>query len=128
MPMISFERDGYYVIKPEHHDPALIEFTPTDAVPGLKVLQGAVEGYIEGVDLADGGFQTKAGVPFGTIFTPQGAMARAYVNEEGKIRHMPVNQLATKLVAEHGFISDVIAGPMIVLVGKAMIESEEDTE
>jgi hypothetical protein len=65
-------------------------------VDGLRPLQDLVEGYIEAVDL------------------PQGA--HGYINEEGKLRGMPVNPLATLLYGQ--WPADCINGPLVV-VGSA---------
>ena len=41
-----------------------------------------------------------------------GEMVHAYIDEEGKLKGLPVNQLATDLAHVPG---DVIAGPMVIL-------------
>ena len=68
--------------------------------PSLSVLQAAVGGYIEGVPLNEG---------------------YMYVNDEGKLRGLPVNAPATDLID----FNDVIVGDVVIL---AVGEGEDDED
>lgn len=67
-----------------------------ESLDTLESLQAVVGGYIEGFDLAEN--------------------ANCYINEEGKIDNLPINELATRLCHERQAImpNDFIVGPMIV--------------
>lgn len=67
--------------------------------PSLSDIQKAVGGYIEFVPTANVGYM--------------------YVNEEGKLRGLPVNKAATSMIA----FDDVILGDVVV-----MGEGEEDED
>lgn len=64
-------------------------------VNGLTDLQKAVNGYIEGISLG------------GTLF--------GYINEEGKLRGLPINQLATRFWKSRRGVDDVICGNLVVV-------------
>ena len=79
-------------------------------VNGLKDLQAHVGGYIEGIYLNGGG-------------------NLAYVNEEGKLRGLPVNKRASMFIHDKGArvqTHDFIVGNMVI-VG-APDENGEDTD
>ena len=63
----------------------------------LAVLQDAVGGYIEAVDLADN--------------------LTMWVNEEGKLNGLPINPMATMLWEKHFGFTDVIVGDVIFTGG-----------
>lgn len=63
----------------------------------LAVLQDAVGGYIEAVDLSDN--------------------LTMWVNEEGKLNGLPINPMATMLWEKHFGFTDVIVGNVIFTGG-----------
>ena len=76
------------ITRDEEGEP-LITVQPQDT--DLSTLQNLVGGYIESVNII--------GLP----------TAHAYVNEEGLLKHLPVNPVASRLAGR------TIVGPMIVL-------------
>ena len=96
--MIDFDRDGYYLICPDHEDWHQVPFTPSDSELLLEDLQTLVGGYIE------------------TVFIS--AKADGIVNEEGKLMGLRPNRLATELYSNS---ADFIVGNMIILCGKARL-------
>jgi hypothetical protein len=70
--------------------------------PGLEVLQQAVGGYIEGVRL-----------------NPACGFTLMYANEEGLLKQLPLNPLAT-ILAGHPIVGDV------VLLSQAEVEEDQD--
>ena len=63
----------------------------------LSILQNAVGGYIEAVDLEDN--------------------LTMWVNEEGKLNGLPINAMATMLWEKHFGFTDVIVGDVIFTGG-----------
>lgn len=98
-------RDGYYIVRPTDRN-TIIEcpFIERQEEPSLDELQRLVGGYIEFVQ-----------VPF---------PADAFVNEEGKLKGLPFNPLASALYASP---SDNIVGTMVICCGKAR-ETREGEE
>ena len=80
MNMLVIHTDGRRELKP---------------IEGLKSLQDAVGGHIEGVRLKDEAFM--------------------YVNEEGKMRDLPFNDLATQLWVESYGRTDYIVGDVAIV-------------
>lgn len=75
--------------------------------PSLKEIQDAVGGHIELAMTTDGGGM--------------------YINEEGKLNDLPVNQEASKLYSYFGY--DVIVGDVVVMSeAELQAESEEGVE
>lgn len=82
-----------------------VEIVDLDAPEGsLKVLQKAVGGWIEAVDISD--------------------TLTMWCNEEGKLLGMPTNAFATKLSAEVIQTNDWIAGDVVLTGG---VDDEGDT-
>jgi hypothetical protein len=82
-----------------------LEVIDLDAPEGsLKVLQGAVGGWIEAVDISE--------------------TLTLWCNEEGKLLGMPANPFATKLSSEAIQTSDWIAGNAVLTGG---VDDEGDT-
>jgi uncharacterized protein DUF3846 len=94
--VIDLDVDGFYVLAP-HNDPI---FCPQANEPTLTQLQGHVGGYIELVSIG-------------------GGKADGVVNEEGKLRGLPFNPLATAL---YNNPNDRIVGTMVVCCGKARLK------
>lgn len=97
----TFNRDGFYLIPPTARTILDCVFVPAEVEPPLSELQRHVGGYIEYVSL------------------PSGAIG--WVNEEGKLKGLPFNPLATALYANP---SDSICGTMVVCCGKARDEGD----
>jgi Domain of unknown function (DUF3846) len=83
------------VVVPVDGEPYVTEINHQN---GLAQLQELVGGYIEGFDL-----KLKDGI------------VTAYVNEEGKLQNLPVNEMATLLFLSTYDRLDLIAGPMVVV-------------
>lgn len=126
--VIDLKVDGYYIIRPEHFSWDKVEFHPTTEEVGLDVIQKAVGGYIELVQLAEGGFRQEEGGPFGFTFVANGTMADLFLNEEGKLVGLPYNHLATELKNAMSYIdpADQLVGPVIILCGKAKEQPEQE--
>jgi hypothetical protein len=73
----------------------------TTKPPGLALLQGWVGGYVEAVYFGDG---------------------VGWLNEEGKLQGLPINELATMICHTQRALplNDYIAGPLVITVGKAV--------
>lgn len=131
--VIDFTKDGYYIVRPEHTSLADIaaSFVPASEPLDLKTLQAAVGGYIERVQLCSLGYEQKPGGLMGFHFAPRpgDVEVNAFVNEEGKLEGLPINDFATAIVRRLSYIEEIgIAGNMIIVCGKAEEppESEED--
>lgn len=68
----------------------------------LQAMQAVVEGYIEHVQL-DPPFEM-SGVSY----------AHLVVNEEGKLKGLSVNAVATDIAQEYGHLADIIVGPALL--------------
>jgi hypothetical protein len=94
--------DGLWIIRPEHDRLDRSLWTPTTTPPTLAALQAAVGGYVELVRLDE-------------------KVLLGWINEEGKLKGLPDNPLATALCYMHDAldVGDYIAGPMVITVGRA---------
>lgn len=72
----------------------------------LSELQAAVDGYIEGVYFADGRIM--------------------YVNEEGRVNNLPVNQLATRICSADPQANEYLWGGDAPIVGPALLLTVEE--
>lgn len=93
MKAVSISTDGEHLV---------VEYEPTDEGGSLKVLQTAVNGYIECIHLKN-------------------YEVDMWVNEEGKINQLPQNPYGTALWAENYGLSDYTAGN-IIITGKPDVE------
>lgn len=77
--------------------------------PELSALQAVVGGWLEGVG-APGDAYTVDGTPVGDVGW------HAYCDEEGKLKGLPVNRLATKIALCLGWLrGDLLCGPVVFL-------------
>jgi hypothetical protein len=99
--------EGYVVvIRPERQRTYKVKKPPT-----LRRLQKLVAGYIEPVPNWNDFHTTEEGK---SGFKP----AFVFCNEEGKMRGLPYNPLATDLWKAHtGMHNDELVGPVVALVG-----------
>lgn len=77
-------------------------FAPNE---GLESLQSAVDGWIEGIPLGNGAFM--------------------YCNEEGKLKGLPANLIATTLFQAHYGKTDIICGD-VAIVGDVSPSGDSD--
>ena len=90
--------NGYYIIEPHFTDWSEVPFYASTYEPRLEKMQSLVGGYIECVFIS--------------------GAADGIVNEEGKLRGLRENPLATEL---YNNPNDEIVGTMLVLCGKARL-------
>ena len=93
-----WRRDGYYIVRPSAKTLLDCEFIASDTEPSLRTLQELVGGYIEVVTVK--------------------LICDGIVNEEGKLRGLPPNPLATELYENRW---DSIVGTMVICCGKARL-------
>jgi hypothetical protein len=96
--------DGVWRILPTHDGLDFRAFTPTTTPPTLEELQAFVGGYVEHVELRNVG--------------------HGWLDEDGKMKGLPINQVATNLCHLSHAIArdDFIVGPFMLTVGKASPE------
>lgn len=78
---------SFIIIKPD----GTIERSTLDKPATLEQLQKAVDGYIE---------------PVRVRF--EGKVRRAFVNEEGLLRGLPLNRTASKMALEYGYAMQLV--------------------
>jgi hypothetical protein len=98
--------DRIVIISPD----GTIKEISTTVPPGLSELQQLCGGYIERVPLFD---------------TYEGEKCKAYADEDGKMRALPANSVATDRWYDNekppgSWRKDVLAGDIVILQGKAM--------
>ena len=77
-----------------------VEIIETDQAGSYEAISGGVGGYIEAVTLGD----TNPYAPGHTL----------YLDEEGKLKHLPVNGRATIMTRRQLPASDLIVGPVVL--------------
>jgi hypothetical protein len=90
---------------------------PLTKFPALEQLQKAVDGYIELV-------------PYFNKF--EGNPCLAFCNEYGKLKHFPLNQIATNLWMEafgQSVVPDYLVGTIVIVSGpKEFLKDEEEED
>ena len=122
---LDFNRDGYYIIRPNHESPDQIEWFHLHEHMPLKAMYDIIGNgcdIVQMIQLAEEGFYRVRDreMILGVRFESKGKSATAWVDEEGMYQQ-PINLVATQLVADKGYIdtSCGIRGTMIVTCGKA---------